>query len=256
MIKAIFLDVDGTLMSHNLGGVPKSTIEALQQAREKGVKIFIATGRQMTELENLPLWESSYDGYVTLNGQICLDKKKQVFYEELMNAEDAKATVALFNSHEVPMMMVEKERNYVNFINDLVAQTQKAISSPLPPVGEYEGGEIFQFVLYTDTEKRREVEEKLPGCRAVSWNPYAADVIPKDGDKTVGIQKMMELFRLSREEIIAFGDAENDIDMLKFAGIGVAMGNAFSILKEQADYVTDHIDKDGIWKALKHFQVI
>ena len=71
-----------------------------------------------------------------------------------------------------------------------------------------------------------------------------------------GIQKMMELFRLSREEIIAFGDAENDIDMLKFAGIGVAMGNAFSILKEQADYVTDHIDKDGIWKALKHFQVI
>ena len=61
---------------------------------------------------------------------------------------------------------------------------------------------------------------------------------------------------LKREEIMAFGDGENDIDMLKFAGIGVAMGNASDEVKAAADYVTDSVDADGIAKALKHFGLI
>ena len=71
-----------------------------------------------------------------------------------------------------------------------------------------------------------------------------------------GIKRYLELTGIKREEIIAFGDAENDLDMLRFAGIGVAMGNGAEEVKAAADYVTADIDDDGIEKALKHFQLI
>ena len=71
-----------------------------------------------------------------------------------------------------------------------------------------------------------------------------------------GIQKVLEHYGIRREEIIAFGDGENDMDMLQFAGIGVAMGNAGPEVKEAADYVTEHIDEDGLEKALRHYGLL
>ena len=82
------------------------------------------------------------------------------------------------------------------------------------------------------------------------------DIISASGGKVTGIQFIMEMLGLSRDEIMAFGDAENDTDMLKFAGTGIAMGNARDSVKLISDYVTDSIDDDGIEKALKHFRVI
>ena len=66
----------------------------------------------------------------------------------------------------------------------------------------------------------------------------------------------MEVYGFSKEEAMAFGDSDNDLEMLKFVGIGVAMGNAVEAVKEAADYVTSHIDEDGIWNACKHFELI
>ena len=74
--------------------------------------------------------------------------------------------------------------------------------------------------------------------------------------KSAGIRRYLEEHGLDRSEIMAFGDGENDIDMLKFAGIGVAMGNSSDLVKAAADYVTDTIDNDGIEKALRHFGLI
>ena len=78
----------------------------------------------------------------------------------------------------------------------------------------------------------------------------------KNGGKVVGIEKMLEHHGITKEEIIAFGDGENDLEMLAFAGVGVAMGNADEEVKEVADYVTTDIDDDGIWNACKHFNLI
>ena len=66
----------------------------------------------------------------------------------------------------------------------------------------------------------------------------------------------MKQYGISNEEIMAFGDGENDIDMLKFAGVGVAMGNANDRVKRHADYVTDCVDQDGIKKALQYYKMI
>ena len=96
----------------------------------------------------------------------------------------------------------------------------------------------------------------LKNSAASRWHFSFADVNPKCSGKNVGIDKIIEYYSIDLSETIAFGDGGNDISMIKHAAIGVAMGNANDDVKEVADYVTDSVDEDGIYNALKHFNLI
>ncbi len=100
------------------------------------------------------------------------------------------------------------------------------------------------------------LDELLDECSITSWNETGIDIIPKGGGKSAGIQKFLDENGMDASEVMAFGDGENDMDMIKFAGIGVAMGNAGDAVKAVADYVTDTVDNDGLAKALRHFGLI
>ena len=153
-------------------------------------------------------------------------------------------------------MFIEKDQFYLNMINQGVEDAQEAISSPCPQVKEYSGNLISQCCIYATEQEAKEFIEDLPDCKISQWNPCAYDVIPKQGGKTAGIESVLKHYGIKQEEIMAFGDAENDIEMLQYAKIGVAMGNADDEVKEAADYVTDTVDSDGIYKALKYYEVL
>lgn len=256
MIKAAFFDVDGTLFSHSMKKFPESTMEALRLLKKKGIRIFLSTGRSYQESQNLPWEDIRFDGYVTLNGQICTDENGQILYGNPVKAADAEYLLSAFREHKMPLMIVEADCMYINYIDEAVERAQKYISIPAPKLGEYSGAAIYQFIAYFTREEEGNLLEKIPGCKLTRWYEGGVDIIPKDSGKIKGIEKMLEIYGLEQEEIIAFGDGDNDADMLSFAGIGVAMGNAVEITKKSADYVTDHIDEDGVWNALKHFGII
>lgn len=138
MIKAVFFDIDGTLINYKME-MPESTKKALKTLRKKGLKVFIATGRNMMQMESLPVSNMHFDGYVTLNGQICLDGDKKMFYETPIEACDVKKMLSLFEQKKIPILIVEENRMYINMIDDLVRQTQKEIHMDLPKLGEYRG---------------------------------------------------------------------------------------------------------------------
>ena len=104
--------------------------------------------------------------------------------------------------------------------------------------------------------RKKLLDKLLDECAVTSWSDTGIDIIPKNGGKSAGIQRFLEEQGLERSEIMAFGDGEKDVEMLRFAGIGVAMGNASDLVKAAADYVTDTVDNDGIEKALRHFGLI
>ena len=112
------------------------------------------------------------------------------------------------------------------------------------------------MVGYGGKDLEELLAEKVPECKVTRWSPFGVDIISKSGGKVVGIEKMLEHYGLTKEEMIAFGDGENDLEMLAFAGIGVAMGNAEEEVKAAADHVTEDIDDEGILKACKHFGLI
>lgn len=257
MIKAIFLDFDGTLISHTTKQIPMSTIRSLEKARKKGIKIFLSTGRHLSELQSFSIEEIDFDGYITLNGQLVLDENKELLFSTPFNQTITDGLVSLFIERKIPLILIEEKNIYINFVNETVEQVQASISSEIPKIMSYDSLPIYMASTYLKRDEESQFESKLPkGCKLARWSEGGVDIISDQGGKVEGIKKVLDYFNISQNEIMAFGDAENDIDMIAFAKIGVAMGNGTNNVKKIADFVTTHIDDDGIEKALQHYSII
>lgn len=256
MIRVVFFDVDGTLLSHTGGAVPLGTRAALDALHRAGVLRVLATGRHLSELADLPMGGLTFDGAVTVNGQLCLDQDGSVFYDHPISGADREVLLELFREKALPLLLVERERTYVNFVNERVRLAQAAISSPLPETAPYTGGPVYQVIAYADPAEEAMLRQRLPGCRLTRWNPWGVDILSADGGKVAGIQAFLRRYGIHRSETMAFGDGDNDAEMLAFAGIGVAMGNGRESAKRAADYVTASVDEEGVARALAHFGLL
>ena len=259
MIKAVFFDIDGTLLSHRTFSVPDSARAAMSGLRGNGIKTFIATGRHAAEIARLPLEGLEFDGFVTLNGQYCYQEDGRVIYSSPIDRRDVKAILDDLSLHAFPCMFVEADRMYINYHTPLVKKVQDSISTPLPDIGDLNRGlshDIYQIIPYVEENQENRILALAPHCQKTRWHDLAIDLLPAGGGKQNGIREMLRFYDMKREEIMVFGDGENDIDMMEYAGISVAMGNASPQVKAAAGYITDDIDQDGIWRALRHFQMI
>lgn len=258
MIKAAFFDIDGTLLSHRTNTVPESAKMALRALREKGVLVFLATGRQLPVLKLLtPLQGIVTDGSITLNGQYCCNEKGLI-YAQPIHREDIARLLAHLEKTPLACGFVEEKELYVNFHNQVVERVHAAIHTPMPPLGDLKRGydrDIYQVIVY-GSQADIDGLPLLPHTKMTRWNDGGVDMLPATGGKAVGIEKVLEYYGIAKEETIAFGDGENDIDMLRAVGIGVAMGNAGDSVKAESDYVTDSVDDDGILHALQHFHIL
>jgi Cof subfamily protein (haloacid dehalogenase superfamily) len=260
MIQAIFFDIDGTLVSSRTKKYSQSTKIALEKLREKDIYLFIATGRHRLEIEEEHLLDGLYfDGYITLNGQYCYNEK-EIIYENEINREDIKSIIKQIDAHPYPCLFVEKDKMYINIISQEVIEAQKAIQSSLPPFMDIHRAlenPIYQVIPYVNDEQAKIFPlSVLKYSKATRWNAYAMDIIPESGSKREGIKKVLDYYNIPLENTMAFGDGENDIEMLEYASIGIAMGNARDKVKKVADYITSDVDNDGILHALEHYNLI
>ncbi|MDR1814172.1 MAG: Cof-type HAD-IIB family hydrolase [Tannerella sp.] len=257
MVRGIFLDIDGTMVSFKTHRMPDNTKEALMEARRRGVKVFVATGRHFSDINNLDNLE--FDGYITLNGAYCTADGK-VLFKKSIPRNNVEAFIHYDTTVErVPCFFVDADSVTANGVFDITERMMKLVEFPPRPVLDstaFLDREIFQLTAFFSTEKEPEIMRFLPDCQATRWYPTFADIVAKGIDKSVGIQEVIRRFGLSREEIMTFGDGGNDITMLRYAGIGVAMGNAEEEVKQSADYITTSVDDDGVGEALRRFGVI
>lgn len=261
MIKAVFFDIDGTLVSFKTHKIPESTLYALGVLRQKGIKIFIATGRslnQMKRLKQLP----QFDGYVLLNGNYCITDKYEVIFRNCIPAEDIERLAEFHKSHPFPVEFVYESYETMSETGDKVEQLWANVDMPVPPIVSMQDSrktEVFQLGLFLSPEEERElnvVERFMPGCESMRWCDGFFDVVPHGCKKSGGINKIIAHYGIDLEETMAFGDGGNDIDMIQHAGIGIAMGDAADRVKAVADYVTTSVDEDGILKAFIHLGII
>jgi Cof subfamily protein (haloacid dehalogenase superfamily) len=257
MIKAIFLDIDGTMVSFKTHRVSEETIKSLREARRNGVKIFVATGRHRSDINNLGNLE--FDGYMSLNGAYCWVGNETVFKKSIPQKDVGTFIDYIEKEPKIPCFFSEADRVTVNFVNEEVRRMMELVDFPLRtivPVSEMVNKEMFQFTAFFPVEREAEIMEMLPDCFSSRWYPAFADIVVKGVDKSVGIQNISDYFGFSKEEIMAIGDGGNDVSMIKYAGAGVAMGNAVDEVKQIADYVTATVDEDGVGEALRYYGVI
>lgn len=261
MTKAIFFDIDGTLVSFNTHTIPDSTIRALELVHAKGIKIFIATGRPKAIINNLaPLQDRNLiDGYITMNGAYCF-VGDQVIYKSSIPEEEVKVVGRFCEKKGVPCFFVTEHQLSVCQPNELVRKIFYEFlhvdEVPVKSCEEATRDEIFQLTPFITEEEEKEVVPYIPNCEIGRWYPAFADITSKGNNKQKGIDEMIRHFGFDLSETMALGDGGNDIPMLSHAAIGIAMGQANEEVKQSAHYVTTPIDEDGVWNALKHFEII
>lgn len=256
MIKAAFFDVDGTLLSYETKKVCDSARAAIAKLQAQGILCIVATGRHMIQMSKLPVGDIPFDAFVMLNGQLVLDKQQNVLFGVPIEGRAKDFLIEKFNDHTYPAIIVEEKDMYLNYVTDHVEKVHEIISVSKPDLSAYRGGEIYQVCAYLRPEEEYLVDPIRGDCVMTGWHYGGVDIIAGGGGKMAGIKRYLEITGIRREEIIAFGDAENDLDMIRYAGIGVAMGNGSEEVKAVADFVTADIDDDGIEKALKHYDLI
>ncbi len=258
MVKAIFFDVDGTLVPIGEYHMIESACKAIKLLQEKGIKCIVCSGRDYREIgrDNNVLDKVKFDGTIALTGQYCMDGNGVPFYVQAFDDKQAKEVAALFNEKEYAMCLKTEKGSYINFIGEINGEIYKRLKKEVWHIGEYTNEKIYQAMVYIKQEDVYKLKERLDSLDITSWHPLMTDIIPLGGGKAKGIKKYLEKENIKLEDTMAFGDSDNDLDMLKFVNIGVAMGNSNDRLKQEANYVTDSCKNDGVYKALKHFELI
>lgn len=257
-IDAVFFDIDGTLLSFKTHEVSASTEEAIAQLQAKGIKTILSTGRSINSIDHVKYL--NFDGYITFNGGYCVTKEGEILFKKTIDPQDIQAVLNYAKQKDLSFSFMSEKDISIHNVTEHIASMYTHLNLPVPKLFDYSTAEI-DTVLQTNIflgpeEEKIFMDEVMPNSLASRWSPLFADVNPKGQSKKVGIDIFCQYFDIDLAHTMAFGDGGNDITMLEHVHIGVAMGNANPEVKAIADYVTDDVDADGIWNALKHYGVL
>ncbi len=258
MIKIAFFDIDGTLVGFGEKEIKDETLDILDRLKARDIKVFVSTGRPKELIYNLKGYP--FDGYITMNGSL-VTIGDRVIHSLPIPHESAVKVAEISERLDIPCVAFFENASGINTENEVTEKINNLIHvGPFPriPLSEtVRGNEVYQFTTYvTDEQVDMYYRDYVPNVAWARWHPDFLDVTPMHSSKGVAVERVCEALGISPEEAIAFGDGGNDIDMLRTAGIGVAMGNATEDVKAAADYVTSDVDDDGLLRALEKFNIL
>ncbi|MEW9670901.1 Cof-type HAD-IIB family hydrolase [Ammoniphilus sp. 3BR4] len=252
----VFFDIDGTLVNEEKN-IPEDTKAAVQELKQQGVEVAIATGRAPFHFKHIAE-ELGIESFVSFNGSYVV-YKGQPIYGSPLNIDSIEWLEIIANEKGHPMVFLSHETCYANQdMHPYVTQSFESLKVPAPDYHAcyWKEQHIYQALLFCKEEERSPYEGIIPDLSFVRWHPYSLDVIPSKGSKAIGIQAMLKHLGLSAAEAVAFGDGLNDKEMLSYVGVGIAMGNAHVELKPLANFITKHVDEGGIRFGLEKLQLI
>lgn len=251
--RIISFDLDMTLLDHRTWEIPASAMEAIRRLREDSV-IVVASGRNMNEPYSVAYRDMvKPDAIIHLNGTRVEVEGGKIIFEHLMDKERLRRLLAFGEEQKLALGISVDGGDYYTCPEDVVyydkvrwGSSERNFKDPwllmdmpvktLTYVGGPEGAERLE---------RQFAEFKFPMFAGL----MGADVVEQEASKANGLMRLCEYYGIAPEQTVAFGDSMNDIEIIREAAIGVAMGNAHPGLKAAADYVTADIGDDGVWKA-------
>lgn len=258
MKKFFFIDYDNTIFSHFSHSIPKSAENALLSLQKEGHQVFLASGRGLYN-ESLPALPKGFtpDGIVGANGAI-VQVGKEVLWENPMSQE-LKSRLINFARERDYFLVTSSEGDFYVSSMRRYERSHFRYTEPQFPKGDEAFLElctkpVYSFFLNESLEIIEETQRRFPELKLFYMGDElgGADVIPAENGKIKGIERILAHYGADFSDTVAIGDSLNDLEMVKGAGIGIAMGNAIQELKKAADYVAKHIDDGGLADAISY----
>lgn len=265
MYKLIALDMDGTLLRQD-GSISERTKLAIQQAKARGVKVVLASGRPLEGLERY-LTEldltSDEDYALSFNGALIKNVgTRETICSQVIRGKDVQEIFALTERLGVNTHAFSAELGLITPRISHYTQHEKDINGISLTLMEYNDlaadHPIVKMMMVDDAEILSPAVEQIPAeyyerFTVVRSAPFFLEILNKESNKGNGVAMLADYLGIQQNEVICVGDAGNDIHMLKYAGLSVAMGNAFDEIKEIADYVTHSNQDDGVAHVIEKF---
>lgn len=263
--KLIVLDLDGTLTNSKKEISPRNR-ETLIRIQEQGVRLVLASGRPtygITPLAN-ELRMNEFGGFILSynGGEIINWETQEMIYENVLpndiipllyeSARSYRLTILTYDGNEI---VTENSRDtYVRkeaFLNKMaVRETNDFLTDITLPVAKCLIVGEADRLIPLEAELSLRLQGRINVFRS---EPYFLELVPQGIDKALSLAVLLQETGIRREEVIAIGDGYNDLSMIKFAGLGIAMKNAQEPVKKAADYITLSNDEDGVAEAVDKF---
>ena len=248
--KMLFFDVDGTLLDNHKNIVPPSTINVLQELSKNGYHIAIATGRSYRSLCELRITDIvHWDMYVCNNGQTILDPNGIIVEEHFIPPSTVRKCIAVGEQYSIPLTIKQMRKMITRTPNQYVKEASAFFNLPIAPIRTYVGDPVSAIIAYGPIDYDYAPFLTIPHIKVTPGVSTYADITIEHISKYTGIKKNLEKFQQTK--YVAFGDSNNDIEMLQGASIAVAMGQSTPEIQNIADLVTSSVDANGIQQALQ-----
>lgn len=263
-IKCALFDIDGTLINRGQQFINPEVVAAIRTLQAKGIAVVIATGRAYYFILESVRKDLGADFVVTINGGCTLSGDGKVIAQTLMDLDDVNLLVKKSREDGFAIGFkcedaVYVANDYPRFLKDYLhgfTQSNVLIDYTSHDVFLKDGPKPMGAFAFGDVETLLDLNQQLHETRIVIAHDTAVDIFSTKAGKESALEQVLSSLNTTWEHTIAFGDSANDINMLKKAAIGVAMGNGSDDCKAAADYVTTSVTEDGIVTALKHFDLI
>ena len=266
MRKLLFFDVDGTLADRvgKKNVVPQSAKDAIKKLQENGHLCFVNTGRSLSEID-VYLKELNMDGFVCGCGTHIL-YKNEVLFSQTVPFEIGNELVSDLEKYNIEWLLEGKKtlyyRNkpYTTHIGDFKDEQKHLYPSAYKELEPSKASDLvfdkFCIGIHKNSDFKSFEAKYSKIFTIIDRGNNFYEIVPANCSKATGMEFLMKHFNVDKKDTIAIGDSTNDLTMLEFAGTSIAMKHSSPIVLEKADYVTDDVFDDGIYNAMKHFELI
>ncbi len=260
-IKAVFFDIDETLYMKDTDTLPESVFPALKKLQENNILIGIATGRVVASFPpkiQALIHALNINTFVTSNGQF-VQCQGEVLRNAAIPLHIVRPLLNFFQQEQIAYAVINNHKLCVSEITPRLEEALNPITHNYSVDPNYcDHHPILQILSFSDESQDELIENSgfLAGLKTIRWHKNSLDILESEGSKARGIAEVAKHLGFSMENIMAFGDGLNDLEMLSQVGVGVAMGNGHPKLKAQAKHVGKEVDKDGIADFLARANLI
>lgn len=258
--KALFFDYDGTIISDKTGNIPKSTILALKELKEKGYRLFLNTGRTKAILDKA-LIELDFDGMLLGCGSY-IEYKGEVLYSVEVHKDRYQAIINKVNDVHVDAFFEGTNSLYLS--HGITSQRllrlldkYKEADFSIQSIDDLDHDFVKMFICFKDMEKQPAFYDFITAdFEYIDRGQQSAELILKDHSKATAIAYIIKKLGIKEDDCYAFGDSNNDVPMFRYVKHSALIGNDNEELCQEVAYVSKDVDQDGLVEALRAFDLL